>query len=101
MIKAFLLSRQWFDNHNGINLELWFSSDEGPVKVIIENQKAVFFIKQEDTKSVGSALSSLQGIEIKTLDLKNFNQLDMAGVYFNSQQTLYRARDILKQQDIA
>lgn len=101
MIKAFLLTRQWFDTGNGINLELWFSSDQGPVQVIIENQQAVFFIQQQDSQQASLALTKIKDVEIKPLELKSFNQQAIAGVYFKSQQQLYRARELLQQQNIS
>jgi DNA polymerase-2 len=39
-------------------------------------------------------------VEIKPLQLKNFENEDMAGVYFKSQQQFYRGRDILQQNNI-
>ncbi|MCW8957215.1 MAG: DNA polymerase II, partial [Gammaproteobacteria bacterium] len=101
MIKAFLLTRQWFDTRQGINLELWFSSDQGPLQVIIESQQAIFFILQKDSEQASSILGNLNNVEIKPLQLKNFDQHDIAGVYFKSQQNLYRGRELLQQQNIA
>jgi len=101
MIKAFLLTRQWFDSNKGIRLELWFSSDQGALQVIIENQQAVFFILQQDSAQAQSILSQMNDIEIKPLALNNFKQQPISGVYFKSQQQLYRARDLLQQQNIS
>ncbi|MFW2374384.1 MAG: DNA polymerase II [Gammaproteobacteria bacterium] len=100
MIKAFLLTRQCFNSANGIRLELWFSSDQGPIQVIIDNQQAVFFIQQQDSEQAKLSLAKLKDVEIKPLALKSFKQRTMAGVYFKSQQQLYRARDLLQQQHI-
>ena len=58
-IDAFLLTRQWRDTTKGIVLDFWFSSASGPVHVLIENQQAIFFIRQEDSKQVARALSSI------------------------------------------
>lgn len=100
MIKAFLLTRQWFDNTHGIRLELWFSSDQGPIHVIIENQQAVFFIQQQDSEQAKLTLANIKNVELKPLELNSFNQHSISGVYFKSQQQLYRAREILQQQNI-
>ncbi|MDH5426179.1 MAG: DNA polymerase II [Gammaproteobacteria bacterium] len=100
VINAFLLTRQVFDTNNGVQIELWFSSDQGPIKVVITHQQVLFFIRQEDTEQARQLLRRMQGIMIKPLELKNFDNEAMAAVYFNSQQQFYRARDVLKQNNI-
>ena len=100
MINAFLLTRQRIDRPNGISLEFWFSSDQGPLKVIVENQLAIFFIHQKDTAKAQQLISRFSGSLTKDLDLKSFKYEKLAGVYFQSQQHLYRARDILQKNDI-
>lgn len=97
MLKAFLLTRQWRDKPTGIELELWLSSDQGPVSVVIQEQQAVFFIHQEDVEKLQQLLPHNHFPEVKNLQLKSFYNKPVAGVYFTSQQVLYRARDCLKQ----
>jgi len=101
VIKAFLLTRQSFDVENSVQLEFWFSSDSGPIKVIISGQQVLFFINQVDESQVKPLLSGLSHVEIKALDLKNFESGPISGIYFQSQQQLYRARDILQKQNIS
>lgn len=100
MIKAFLLTRQSFDTNNGVQLEFWFKTDNGPLKVIITHQQVLFFIRQQDVAAARSLLERFPGVEIKALELKNFENEAMAGVYFNSQQQFYRARDLLTEHGI-
>ena len=97
MIKAFLLTRQSFDTRTGIQLVFWFHSEAGPLKVIVNGQQVVFFIRQQDMPQAKTLLLRFAGVEIKPLELKNFENEAMAGVYFNSQQQFYRGRDILQQ----
>ncbi|MCK5647902.1 MAG: DNA polymerase II [Gammaproteobacteria bacterium] len=99
-IEAFLLTRQWRDTAKGIILDFWFTSDSGPIHVFIENQQAIFFIRQEDSHAVSKALKSFSEITIKALQLKDFQHQPVAGVYFNSQRMLYQARELLQQLDI-
>jgi DNA polymerase II len=100
VIKAFLLTRQWIDSPNGINLEFWFNSDQGPLNVIIQNQQAIFFIHQQDTVQAQHLISRFSGSLIKNLELKSFKYKQLSGVYFQSQQHLYRARDIFQKNNI-
>ena len=93
---AFLLTRQWQDSSKGILLDFWFSTDQGPINVQIENQQAIFFICQQDSEQVKNLLGTLLISSIKPLALKNFNHEPVSGVYFNSQRQLYQAREILQ-----
>ena len=95
MIKAFLLTRQSYDTHNGIQLEFWFKTENGPAKVVIGGQQVLFFIRQDDLAEAQPLLSRFTGVEVKSLELKNFENESLAGVYFKSQQQFYRARDLL------
>ena len=100
MVKAFLLTRQSFDTSTGVQLVFWFHSVAGPVKVIVNGQQLVFFIRQQDMPLAKELLMRFPGVEIKPLELKNFENETMAGVYFNFQQQFYRGRDILQQNNI-
>lgn len=100
MIKAFLLTRQSIDTNSGVQLLFWFQSEVGPLKVIVNGQRPVFFIRQQDIALATELLVRASGVTIKPLELKNFENESMAGVYFNSQQQFYRGRDILQQNNI-
>jgi DNA polymerase-2 len=99
-IDAFLLTRQWRDTARGIVLDFWFSSYSGPIHVFIENQPAIFFIRQEDSQQVAQLLAHFVGMRIKPLQLKDFDHKPISGVYFNSQRLLYQARELLQKFDV-
>ena len=104
MSKAFLLTRQAQDTNNGIQLEFWFSSDQGPLQVLITQQHAVFFIRQSDIPATMTLLennaSYRSQVEIKKLQLEDFKFKPMAGVYSTSLQIFYRLRDLFQQNQI-
>jgi len=97
VIKAFLLTRQSFDTSTGVQLVFWFHCEAGPLKVIVNGQQLVFFIRQQDMPLAKELLIRFSDVEIKPLELKNFENETMAGVYFKSQQQFYRGRDVLQQ----
>jgi len=101
MIKAFLLTRQSFDTDNGVQLGFWFSSENGPIEVVIKQQRVLFFILQKDASKVKSLLSQFPSFQISPLELNNFDSERIAAVYFQSQRQLYRAREILQENSIA
>ncbi len=100
MIRAFLLTRQWFDDVDGLRLVFWLATDSGPLEVSIHGQQALFFVRQADAEQVRTLLQGVAGVTLKPLDLKTFGEEPVSAVYFNSQQQLYRARDRLAQHGI-
>lgn len=100
MTKAFLLTRQWLDMPDGIQLEFWFSTENGARKLVIEQQQAVFFILQTDVPNVQYILPKRLPHEIKPLQLKTFDHSPVAGIYFKSQSHVYQARELLQQHNI-
>jgi len=98
---GFLLTRQWLDAGDGLRLNFWLATSQGPMSVSIHGQKALFFIRQEDAATTTSLLGNHRGVEIRALQLKTFEQAPVCAVYFESQQQLYRARDRLAQNTIA
>jgi len=105
MNKAFLLTRQAYDTPQGIQLELWFSSKQGPIQVFISSQQAVFFIHQDDIDKANNLLNLQRGFhnkfEIKEIELKDFSLKPMAAVYSNSLQVFYRIKETLQENHIA
>ncbi len=99
-IKAFLLTRQAFDQHDGVQLVFWFHSESEPLKVVIKQQRVLFFIHQQDQPLVSELLSRFKQIQIKPLQLKSFDNNEVAAVYLPSQQQLYQARQSLQQNNI-
>ena len=101
MTPGFLLTRQWVDDRDGLRLDFWLSTAQGPMSVSIHAQQALFFIRQEDATAANAALAGDPGVSIKSLQLRSFGGDPISAVYFTSQQQLYRARDRLAQQGIA
>ncbi|MFT5218626.1 MAG: DNA polymerase-2 [Planctomycetota bacterium] len=105
MTPAFLLTRQWQDTREGIRLDFWFSSAQGPLQVSIEAQQAVFFVRESDlpafTEQYKNRSVSGPASNTRLLELKTFLGEPVHAVYFNSQQQFYRVRDRLTQAGIA
>ena len=68
MIKAFLLTRQSFDTSIGVQLVFWFQSEAAPVKVIVNGQQPVFFIRQQDMELAIELLVRTPSLKIKALE---------------------------------
>lgn len=98
---GFLLTRQWRDTALGICLEFWLSTDKGPLRLSISGQKGVFFILTKDGERATALLRNIGSASIKPLALQSFDFEPMSAVYFESQQLLYRARDLLRKNNLA
>jgi DNA polymerase-2 len=98
---AFLLTRQWVDDKDGVRLDFWLKTAQGPLAVSIHGQRPLFFIHREDALKASSLLGEGRGVSIRPLQLRSFDGHEISGVYFDSQQQLYRARDQLARQGIA
>jgi DNA polymerase-2 len=101
LTSGFLLTRHWRDTPTGVLLDFWLASEKGPVHVSIPEQKSIFFIRTADSDRISILLKSIRGMSIKPLQLLSFRYEPMSGVYFDSQQKLYRARDLLKQNNLS
>ncbi len=90
--EGFILTRSWNDTDDGVSLELWLCTSNGPVQLTIENQDSVFFIAQADVDRLQPLLGIKRGWSIKPLGLVNFENEPVAAVYFRSHK---RSRDAL------
>jgi DNA polymerase elongation subunit (family B) len=99
---GFLLTRQVQDKRTGLAITLWLKTDAGPVKLVITNELAVFFVELKQLDAAKSILVdqriSLEKYQV--LSLKTFTQRDVAALYFTSMRSFYRARDALKSHNI-
>ena len=95
MTPGFLLTRQWQDTPDGVRLDFWLNTPEGPLPVSIHRQQVLFFIRRSDQEAVKQLLGDSRGVAIKPLQLNSFRGEALSGVYLSSQQQLYRARDRL------
>ncbi len=100
MINGFLLTRQAIDTPRGLQLEFWFSCHSGPVKVLLNQQHAIFFIRQNNIPALQALLQQQTQLaaqtDIRPLELVDFQQQPMAAVYCASMHSFYRLRDCLK-----
>lgn len=88
-LDGFLLTRQWRDTANGIELTFWISTPAGPVRLVIENEKSVCFIQRT------TELTLPKNVTRKSLALKGLNGEAVDGLYFKQQRDLNTLREQL------
>ncbi|MCB1755554.1 MAG: DNA polymerase II [Gammaproteobacteria bacterium] len=78
--QAWLLTRDWRDTDNGLELNFWAASKSGPINLKFSNSRAICFIERDDTVPVDA--------ERKKVTLKNLQNRDVDALYFKRQATL-------------
>jgi DNA polymerase II len=88
-VDAFLLSREWRDQDDGVEITLWARADEMPVRVRLTRQEGVMFVPREVLTHAGRRverpLTTLYGDPIDA-------------VYFRSQRQLVEERERLREE---
>ncbi|MBU2870465.1 DNA polymerase II [Colwellia sp. E2M01] len=99
---GFLLTRQVQDKHDGLLITLWLKSAEGAVKLEINNELAIFFVELTQLESALNILSEqrISLVKHQSLTLTTFNQQNVAAFYFANLRSFYRAREVLKLNNI-
>jgi DNA polymerase-2 len=87
-LPCFLLTRQWRDVGEGLELVLWAASERGPVRVVVDNQRAICFVARETQLEIDG-----RRMERRPLELETLAGLPVDGLYFRCQRDLAAARD--------
>ncbi|WP_415720481.1 DNA polymerase II [Photobacterium ganghwense] len=83
--KGFVLTRQSRDVRGTTEITLWVSTDDGPAKLVVQGDKPVCFILQQDQAQAEQLLRQA-GIaaDWKSLPMKNFRHEPMTACYCTS-----------------
>ena len=97
-----ILTKQSQDISTGIKVTLWIITDQGPVKLDILNEQAVFFVEADQVEYAQAVLLSRKVTvsKVTSLNLKTFTQQKVCGFYFDFMRDFYAARESLKQQNV-
>ena len=93
-LSCFLLTRQWRDVGDGLELVLWALSDRGPVRVVIDSQKAICFVARNTP--LPELFGDSRRFERKPLELATLSGTPVDGLYFRCQRDLVSARERLR-----
>ena len=88
--KAFLLTRQWRDTTDGIELVFWATSDSGPIRIQVDKQEAVGFAER------GRVHAEKLGGRSRPLELATLSGAPVDGVYFPTRRALVDARRLVR-----
>lgn len=95
-IRGFLLTRNWRDGPNGVELEYWFATDKGPLCALVRDEQSVFFIAADTVDRARELAGNEPGIEFRPLDLRSFALAPVVGVYCRSYRRSRQLADQLR-----
>ncbi len=94
--QGFLLTRHWRDTPAGTEVEFWLATDDGPRKIRIGAQTPVAFIRAEDRAKAEPLVASVRNAELRDLQLKDFRQKPVIGLYCPQYRQLLALEKTLK-----
>ena len=102
MQTGFLLTRHAQDTGSGIVITLWLKTDNGPTKLTVENEQALFFVASHQIELALNLLKDhqLRFATTSSLPLKTFGQQPVSVIYFTFMKDFYAARKFLISRDI-
>lgn len=95
-MQGFILSQHWRDTQEGMALQYWLSTDQGPVCLNFPAQKTVCFCPQNQVEN----LPNWPELEHQALDLKHFNQDSVSAIYCSKYQIQSKLRQYCQDHDI-
>ncbi|MEM7243763.1 MAG: DNA polymerase II [Acidobacteriota bacterium] len=84
--EAFLLTRSWRERRNGVELELWAASADGPLRLLVPQQELVCFIPSSTKPSLPSVGRR------RSVELKSLGGQPVDACYFTSRRQLRQAQ---------
>jgi DNA polymerase-2 len=100
-LEGFILTARQIERRDKTYIECWFVTENGVLKALSNTQQGLFFIHQHD-QAEATLLLRESGIEhsYNPLSLKTFEHQAVGGLYFDKNNSLYKAKTLLKQHHI-
>ncbi|WP_456310103.1 DNA polymerase II [Serratia proteamaculans] len=97
---GFLLTRHWRDTPAGSEITLWLATDAGPQMVVLPPQESVAFIPAEQQAAAIRLLAGERDWRFAPLELKDFRQRPVVGLYCRQQRQLQKLDKLLRENGI-
>ncbi len=88
-VHAVLLTRQWFDRRDGVELTFWGATEDGPIKAVFTRQDAVMFVTRTSSVETGRR---------KAVPLSSMDGRPVDAVYFSTQRALMDERQRVREE---
>lgn len=83
-IEGFLLSRQWRDRRDGVELVFWATTDVGPLRIVVTGERPVCFVARDTP-------FDLHEVEKTPVELLNYAGDALDALYFDRQDACNQA----------
>ncbi|MFD2437007.1 hypothetical protein [Modicisalibacter luteus] len=100
MQQGFVLTRHWQDTPEGTVVSFWLATDAGPRYVSLPVQSSVTFIPADQRMQAERLLQSEQGVELRPLDLCDFDHRPVLGLYCRQYRQLMNLQRRLREAGI-
>jgi len=87
-ICGFLLSRQWRDLRDGLELSYWATTEQGPLRITVPGHEAVCFIERHESLVLPT------GCRRQAVELERLHGTAVDALYFRHQRTLGSLRQV-------
>ena len=98
--QGFLLTRHWRDTDDGVEVEFWLATPDGPRRVRIPPQPAIAFIPAEQADTARLLLARERGAELRELALRDFHHRPVLGLYCRQYRHLLRLEKRLREHGV-
>ena len=96
---GFLLTSRWYEAEQTTELEFWFASQAGPLRVCIEQPSVCFIPLQDQERAMRLARADGLALTCRTVELRSFSSKPLVACYLR-QQDIYRFNYLLNDWDI-
>ena len=102
-LSGLILSRQQAETANGVDLIFWLSTERGPCRVVVPQQRYVFLIEQDQLEQAQEIWEqeNCRPDFIRPVDIKTFNGKTVCAIYTLKQQLHKWCQLALMQKNIA
>jgi DNA polymerase-2 len=98
--RGFLLTRHWRDTKEGTEVEFWVATGDGPRRLRLPLQVSVAFLPAEQQEQAEAVLRGERGVELKPLQLADFHQRPVLGMYCTQYRTMMKLAKRLREYGI-
>jgi len=96
--EGFVLTKASRDVRGRVEMEYWLATDAGPTRLILNNERPVFFIRNVDLERLTTA--DANALITKSVALKTFDGAEVVAVYSQTINRAYQTQDLLKRANI-
>ncbi|MFQ6572056.1 DNA polymerase II [Pseudomonas sp. UM16] len=94
--QGFVLTRHWRDTPAGTCVEFWLATDQGPRRLRLPLQTSVAFIPAAHRQQAQAVLRGERGVELRPLELRDFEQRPVLGLYCRQHRQLIQLEKRLR-----